>query len=140
MSFGKRFVTKILCHFSFLRRVAIKLKTDHNLLSTKGKVFYDFYMIEERSTEEALNNNASSSRTTLVFHDPYHIPVRCKHSLNKNGNIFHIAYWVTTLHYGLKLTVSKFSNFLLLNPSQIAPTFYSLVEQKIQPGLKHIVL
>ena len=54
-------------------------------------------MIEERSTEEALNNNASSSRTTLVFHDPYHIPVRCKHSLNKNGNIFQIAYWVTTL-------------------------------------------
>ena len=84
MSFGKRFVTKILCHFSFLGRVAIKLKTDHNLLSTKGKVFYDFYMIEERSTEEALNNNASSSKSTLVFHDPYHIPVRCEHSLNKN--------------------------------------------------------
>ena len=54
-------------------------------------------MIEERSTEEALNNNASSSKTTLVFHDPYHIPVRCEHSLNKNGNIFHIAYWATTL-------------------------------------------
>ena len=33
------------------------------------------------------------------------------------------------LHYGLKLTVSKFSNFPLLNPSQIAPKFYSLVEQ-----------
>ena len=32
-------------------------------------------------------------------------------------------------HYGLKLTVSKFSNFPLLNPSQIAPKFYSLVEQ-----------
>ena len=54
-------------------------------------------MIEGRSTEEALNNNASSSKTTLVFHDPYHIPVRCEHSLNKNGNIFQIAYWVATL-------------------------------------------
>ena len=32
------------------------------------------------------------------------------------------------VHYGLKLTVSKFSNFPLLNPSQIAPKFYSLVE------------
>ena len=32
-------------------------------------------------------------------------------------------------HYGLKLTVLKFSNFPLLNPSQIAPKFYSLVEQ-----------
>ena len=35
-----------------------------------------------------------------------------------------ISLW----HYGLKLTVSKFSNFPLLNPSQIAPKFYSLVE------------
>jgi len=33
------------------------------------------------------------------------------------------------MHYGLKLTVSKFSNFPLLNPSQIAPKFYSLVEK-----------
>ena len=32
-------------------------------------------------------------------------------------------------HYGLKLKVSKISNFPLLNPSQIAPKFYSLVEQ-----------
>ena len=35
----------------------------------------------------------------------------------------------SSMHYGLKLTVSKFSNFPLLNPSQIAPKFYSLVEQ-----------
>ena len=33
------------------------------------------------------------------------------------------------MHYELKLPVSKFSNFPLLNPSQIAPKFYSLVEQ-----------
>ena len=43
------------------------------------------------------------------------------------------------LHYGLKLSVSKFSNFPLLNPSQIAPKIFCLVEQcrtKIPPGIE----